>query len=269
MKMQMRRKYSCAHSPSSSLRLHTSARLSRIARVATPPAAAIFAQFVLDQFGASTLGTGTVLDVAAGAGRLSAALSELYAAQGADAATGRNGEDEEGGGGGGGRGRGGSSPLRCTLVEPTARKETVLATGCALVTEHFDEGFAARHVTLMRDCSILIGLHPDEATEAIVDMALAHGKPFAIVPCCVYPTLFPGRRLHSGQSVRTYRGLVHYLKAKHPDVETARLPFEGRNRVLFMRGGSASRSQPDAPVDARSSTCGSCSVVDLCVDRHK
>ena len=33
----------------------------------------------------------------------------------------------------------------------------------------------------------VIGLHPDEATEAIVDCALAHNKPFAVVPCCVFP----------------------------------------------------------------------------------
>ena len=81
-----------------------------------------------------------------------------------------------------------------------------------------------------------MGIHPDQATEALVDIALALGKPFAVVPCCVFPTMFPERRLRTGQSVRTYRGFIHYLRAKHPAIETARLPFEGRNRVLYWRG---------------------------------
>ena len=37
----------------------------------------------------------------------------------------------------------------------------------------------------------LVGLHPDEATEAIVDCALANRKPFAVVPCCVFPRCPP------------------------------------------------------------------------------
>ena len=44
-------------------------------------------------------------------------------------------------------------------------------------------------------CALVVGLHPDEATDAIVDAALAAGKPFAVVPCCVFPSLFPHRRL--------------------------------------------------------------------------
>jgi hypothetical protein len=34
---------------------------------------------------------------------------------------------------------------------------------------------------LLRDCSVVIGLHPDQATEHIVNFALANGKPFAVV----------------------------------------------------------------------------------------
>jgi hypothetical protein len=85
-----------------------------------------------------------------------------------------------------------------------------------------------------------LGLHPDQPSEALVDTALTLGRPFMIVPCCVFPTLFPERRLVTGQSVRTYRGFVQYLRAKHPAIEVARLPFEGRNKVLFWRGGRSS-----------------------------
>jgi hypothetical protein len=40
-------------------------------------------------------------------------------------------------------------------------------------------------------CPFLVGLHPDEATEAIVDAALWRCLPFAVVPCCVYARLSP------------------------------------------------------------------------------
>ena len=35
-----------------------------------------------------------------------------------------------------------------------------------------------------RRSSALLALHPDEATEAVVDAALALQKPFLVVPCC-------------------------------------------------------------------------------------
>ena len=44
-------------------------------------------------------------------------------------------------------------------------------------------------------CELLIGMHPDQATESIVDMALKYQKPFAIVPCCVFAQENPHRRL--------------------------------------------------------------------------
>ena len=38
-----------------------------------------------------------------------------------------------------------------------------------------------------RLCSAaLVALHPDEATEAVVDAALALRKPFLVVPCCAF-----------------------------------------------------------------------------------
>jgi hypothetical protein len=41
----------------------------------------------------------------------------------------------------------------------------------------------------------VIGLHPDQVTDSIVEAALKYSKPFAVVPCCVFPYLFPHRRL--------------------------------------------------------------------------
>lgn len=181
----------------------------------------VFAQFLLDTFGGALCAGSGVLDIAGGAGRLSAALL-ARAPREPDA-------------------------LRCTLVEPSLRKEHVAAAGCSHLAEPFDAGFQTRHAELMRSCSVLVGLHPDQATEAIVDAALALGKPFAVVPCCVFPTLFPGRRLRTGQAVRTHRGFVKYLSAKHPALCTARLPFEGRSRVVYWRGHAEAVEPPCVP----------------------
>lgn len=48
----------------------------------------------------------------------------------------------------------------------------------------WSEGPWSKH---LQTCSIIVGLHPDQATDAIVDCALQLGKPFAAVPCCVFP----------------------------------------------------------------------------------
>ncbi|EOD31062.1 hypothetical protein EMIHUDRAFT_203148 [Emiliania huxleyi CCMP1516] len=73
-------------------------------------------------------------------------------------------------------------------------------------------------------------MHPDEATEPIVDAALADGKPFAILPCCANPH----RRTAVGLPVISYEQYLDYLQAKHPAIRRARLAkFEGRNVVLW------------------------------------
>jgi hypothetical protein len=41
------------------------------------------------------------------------------------------------------------------------------------------------------NCSVVVGLHADQATGAIVDFAVSRNLPFAVVPCCVYSNEFP------------------------------------------------------------------------------
>ncbi len=75
-----------------------------------------------------------------------------------------------------------------------------------------------------------------QATEAIVDSALLAGKPFAIVPCCVYPDLFP-TRTYCGVHVRSYDQFIQYLMEKHPSIQRHKLAnTPGRNTVLFSTG---------------------------------
>ncbi|CAK0796887.1 unnamed protein product [Prorocentrum cordatum] len=81
-------------------------------------------------------------------------------------------------------------------------------------------------VRLAEGASAVVAMHPDEATEASIDAALAAALPFAVVPCCVFPRLFPARRLRGGQGVSGYAGLLRYLREKEPRIRAARLQFE-------------------------------------------
>ncbi|EJK65168.1 hypothetical protein THAOC_14011 [Thalassiosira oceanica] len=81
------------------------------------------------------------------------------------------------------------------------------------------------------------GFHPDQATEAAVDLALLLKKPFAVVPCCVFPSEFPDRRL-DGERVKTHVQLVEHLTRKHDKIKTATLPFietdTAKNVVVYL-----------------------------------
>ena len=91
----------------------------------------------------------------------------------------------------------------------------------------------------LAECSVVIGLHPDGATDAIVDFALAHGKPFALLPCCVYSKSFTKRRTALGGPVRNYEQLLDYLQDKDPAIQRVQLDFDGRNIALFHTGNPA------------------------------
>ena len=77
-----------------------------------------------------------------------------------------------------------------------------------------------------------------QATELIVDAALKYGRPFAVVPCCVFPRLFPHR-----PEVRTTAAFCDYLLRKGAGLEVGFLPVEGRNKVIFRR--AAAPPQPE------------------------
>ena len=111
----------------------------------------------------------------------------------------------------------------------------------------------------VRNASLIIGLHADGATEAIVDAALLYNKPFVVVPCCVFPNLFNQRYITIRNStantdadsdtqgevlmpkenrvpVRTHDQFCEYLLAKDPRFKKEVLPFEGRNVAIWWGG---------------------------------
>jgi len=99
---------------------------------------------------------------------------------------------------------------------------------------------------LKQEGTLLVGMHPDEATEPIVDYALAKGLPFAILPCCVFPKDNPHRRHpETGKAVNSYEDYLTYLQAKVGPYDAEGVSgikkhqfeeFDGRNVVLFHTG---------------------------------
>lgn len=93
-------------------------------------------------------------------------------------------------------------------------------------------------------CSCVVALHPDQAAEGAIRLALKLDKPFAVVPCCVYAAEFPKRKLQrSGQPVRSYEELLEYLQDLDPRIQRAELDFEGKSTLLFMKPGGVENTR--------------------------
>ena len=89
-------------------------------------------------------------------------------------------------------------------------------------------------IDLMKNCSVVIGMHPDYATEFIIDFALKHNKPFAVLPCCVFPKSFPHRKLKNGKKVTQYDDFCDYLTQKDTKIKQFTLTLMGgKNKVIY------------------------------------
>jgi len=87
----------------------------------------------------------------------------------------------------------------------------------------------------MRDASMFVGMHPDQATHPIVDAALRGNKPFAVVPCCVFGDEFQDRICPSTKSYcSNYDELVEYLMSRNIGIANEFLKFSGRNQVVYQ-----------------------------------
>ena len=187
--------------------------------------AQIFAEFLCLTFGEDVLRRGDgVLDVAGGRGDVS---FELH--------TKRN--------------------IKSTLVEPRERKLNksqhkylkkfkVSRGETPPLCEQVRQEFTPENFNAFAECSVVIGMHPDEATEAIVNFAMEYNKPFAIVPCCVFPELFPHRRDAKGDLVKERLQLVEYLVLK-TRARVAHLDMEGANQVVYSLGDAHSHSHSE------------------------
>ncbi len=109
-------------------------------------------------------------------------------------------------------------------VELTSRGRDILTFDSR--HKHLPVRFAERRFGLDEpcECDLVIGLHPDGATRVIVEYAVRHRVPFAIVPCCP----------DNGMSYRPWmRHLRELATAGGLSVEEAALAMSGRARVLL------------------------------------
>ena len=84
---------------------------------------------------------------------------------------------------------------------------------------------------VLKHCAVVVGLHPDQATGGVLELAKLLNRPFAVLPCCTFADIFPERRV-DGRPVRSYDDLIEWLM-----LETAAqkdyLMFFGKNLVVF------------------------------------
>eukprot|EP00978_Attheya_sp_CCMP212_P008789 scaffold20684_cov52-Attheya_sp.AAC.1 len=187
--------------------------------------AKIFASFLMETFGQSMFQKGDdegyILDIAGGGGKLSLELALQCQSQ-------------------------------CFIIDPLIRgkKDTQQFSSRdikriekvnGIVPKHMAKCFMLNDVCLdlVKRSSCIVGLHPDECTEDILDAAIQLEKPAAIIPCCVFASLRPDRCLASGRIVCTYNDFLDYLMEKDERIKRFELPFEGwcpwlkKNQSLF------------------------------------
>ena len=168
-----------------------------------------FADFLVNTFGLENLKKGKILDIAGGKGLTSYNLTTKYG-------------------------------LNCMIIDPRG----------VTLPKKFSKQLEKKNLTIqenrtmfsfdsckefIKNCSLIIGMHPDEATVEIVNTALHYKLNFAVVPCCVFHSKFPERKLKSGKSVVEYNDIINYILEKDNNIQIDFLNIEGRNKVLFKK----------------------------------
>jgi len=162
--------------------------------------------------------------------------------------------------------------IQCTIIDPLLRKrgkelsrkdKKRLKKLGAPEPHHIAQEFNSsaflnddENQRLIKNATCVVGLHPDECTEDIIDVALRYNKSFAIIPCCVFARKFSSRCLINSPSltegfilcsvraidaavvitkVRTYDHFIKYLMRKDPRIMIKHLPFEGKNKVIYFK----------------------------------
>lgn len=96
---------------------------------------------------------------------------------------------------------------------------------------------AVQALDVILSLRLIIGFHPDQATEPCMDLASVLNIPFCICPCCVFPSEFPHRRNAEGERVQKYKHFIPYLQNKYQRILADTLDFHetetGRNLVLY------------------------------------
>ena len=169
-----------------------------------------FADFIVKTFGIEYLKTRFVIDVAGGKGLTSFYLTTKYG-------------------------------IKCVVVDPRGTtlpkryQKELDALKCVIEEQRTMFTKETAHNFINSNCGLIIGMHPDEATNDIVDVAVENKINFCVVPCCVFHSKFPERKLKNGKEVIEYNDLIEFLLEKEKDIGIDFLNIEGRNRVLYKK----------------------------------
>ena len=176
--------------------------------------ARVYADWIVGKFGLDFLKTGKILDIGGGRGDLS---FELGAKLGLD----------------------------CIVVDPRPQKmkrwqvkfikKNPSCRKARHIQDIFDSCFFDRNLIDIKTVNLIVGLHPDEATEPLVDTAVDLLINFCVIPCCVFSQDFPNRKLKNGNIPTSYENFCEFLAEKCPGTEKELLPFIGKNKVIFKR----------------------------------
>ena len=168
-----------------------------------------FADFLVDTFGIENLKKGIILDIAGGKGLISYYLTIKY-------------------------------NLKCKIIDPrgaTLPKKILkeLKNKNIIIEEERKIFNIDSCKEMIKNCSLIIGMHPDEATIDIVDVALKNKINFAVVPCCVFHSKFPERKLKNGKDVIEYTDLIQFIMEKDDNLQIHYLNIKGRNKVIYKK----------------------------------
>ena len=168
-----------------------------------------FANFLVDKFGLENIKKGFVLDIAGGKGLISYFLSTSFG-------------------------------IKCKIVDPRGAtlpkpKRKELKKRNIIIEEERKMFTLETCDELIKGCSLIIGMHPDEATVDIVDVALAKKINFAVVPCCVFHNKFPDRKLKNGKNVVEYPDIIQFILEKDDSLKIDFLNIKGRNKVIYKK----------------------------------
>ena len=168
-----------------------------------------FANFLVEKFGLENIKKGFVLDIAGGKGLISYFLSTNFG-------------------------------IKCIIVDPrgaTLPKSKIkdLKKKNIKIEEERKMFKLETCDELIKGCSLIIGMHPDEATVDIVDVALDKKINFAIVPCCVFHNKFPDRKLKNGKDVIEYPDIIQFILEKDDSLKVDFLNIKGRNKIIYKK----------------------------------
>ena len=98
-------------------------------------------------------------------------------------------------------------------------------------------GKDAETAELVQNYTCLVGFHPDECTEDVLDMALEHNKSVAIVPCCVFSEFLSHAQAERWEVCELVRRLFDFPFGKGSSPSTSHAPFlwkESRYESLYV-----------------------------------